>query len=305
MPLEFSIVIPCYTEGALLLQALESVLKQSYPPIEVILVNDASPDSETRQACQQAEQYERVSVIWKTQNEGPAAAINEGFSKAKGNIFLNIDADDLLPPQTLENAAAFFNRNPKTDWLYGNYLRQNSAKKIGQIIDPRPVDLSIMLSSRRFMPNSRWSLRANNPMRRHVWEALQGHDSNLDAKDIHDLEFLIRLIDSGYCGKYISKTMYIWRKHLGNNTRLVTPLSWYRIAYKHQKIYEEHGLKYRALELLLWGSKWLNDADSISCYRSELVKCVRQGQFKLPTLLALALPAPIFRPIARVAGSLR
>jgi glycosyltransferase involved in cell wall biosynthesis len=305
MAIEFSVVIPCYTEGPLLLEAVESVLQQSYPPLEVIIVNDASPNQATRQVCQQVEQNEQVSVIWKQHNEGPAAAINQGFSKARGNVFLNLDADDLLPPDTLRQAALALTENPQIDWVYGNYLRQETANHAGQVIDPRPIDLSIMLSSKRFFPSSRWTLRATNPMRRRVWETLGGHDSQLGAKDIHDLEFVIRLLNSHFVGQYIPHTMYVWRKYLGHNTRLVSPLSWYKIAQKHQDVYAKHGLRYRALELLLWGSKWLGKTEDIRYYRQELIGCIQQGQFKLPTLMALMLPTPLFRPIARLAGSLR
>ncbi|NEQ47620.1 MAG: glycosyltransferase [Leptolyngbya sp. SIOISBB] len=305
MAVKFSVVIPCYSEGRLLRETIESVLNQSYSPFEVIIVNDASKDPETIEICHYAISDSRVKVIWRRKNGGPAIAINEGFSQAKGDVFLNLDADDLLPSTTLEKAASVFLNDPKIDWIYGNYLREDSPHRTGQIIDPRPIDLSIMLSSKRFIPSSRWFLRANNPMRRHVWEALRGHDPDLDAKDVHDLEFLIRLIEAGYCSHYIPATMYVWRKYLGNNTRLVTPLSWYKIAYKHWKIYEKHGLKYRALELLLWGSKWLNDLDNIEYYRGELMSCIRRGQFKFPTLLAMILPSRIFRPVVHIASSLR
>jgi glycosyltransferase involved in cell wall biosynthesis len=302
----FSIVIPCYSEGFLLLEAVDSALKQSYPPLEIILVNDASQDPTTIEACHTAANLsDQIKVVWRKENGGPAMAINEGFSQASGDIFLNLDADDILPTDALENVVQIFSKHPEIDWVYGNYIRQDHPNKPAKVIDPRPIDLADMLSSKQCWPSSRWTLRATNPVRRQVWQALNGHDSNLGANDLHDLEFMIRLLNAPYRSFYTSHKLYVWRKYLGKNTKKVTPLSWYKIAQKHRLIYKDNNLEYRALELLVLGSKWLQKLSDTKRYQKELFAHIIRGKFKFITLIIMFIPPSLFRLFAGLANRLR
>jgi len=108
--------------------------------------------------------------------------------------------------------------------------------------------------------------------------------------------FLMRAIASGAKYTNIPDVIYIWRKYLGSNSRLVTPLAWYRIAEKYFDIYQSVGLEYRAYELLLLGSKWL-DRDTRS-YSKKLWKSLLSGQIHFSTIVAIALPRQILKLLA-------
>ncbi len=86
-----SVVIPSYNHAAYLSDAIESVRKQTYPNIEIIVVDDGSTDN-TKSIMQK---YPHVKYVFQ-QNQGLSAARNTGISNSKGEFLVFLDADDLL-----------------------------------------------------------------------------------------------------------------------------------------------------------------------------------------------------------------
>lgn len=300
-----SVVITCYSEGELLFEAVSSVQKQTVQPLEIILVNDASTDPKTIEVCRQLEADSQIRLVWRKQNGGPSVARDDGFRAASGDIFIPLDADDVLPVNAIELISQAFQTHPDAGFVYGKYCRQ-SAPEDHTIVEPGDISLKRMLSSRRLSPSSQWSLIGTTPLRRSLWEAIGGYDPAFGREDLHDVEFWIRAISApGFRYYYIPEVIYIWRKYLGSNSRQVTPLSWYRIAKKYFDIYRQNGLEYRAYELLLLGSKWLNHPDETRKYRKELLHCIGQRQFRLPTLIVLLIPAFLLRFLGRYAARRR
>ena len=96
-----SVVIPCYG-GETLPRALASVAAQTRPPLEVIVVDDASPV---------AVQAEGARVIRLERNRGPADARNAGWDLARGRYVAFLDSDDAWHPQKLELQTAVMERD--------------------------------------------------------------------------------------------------------------------------------------------------------------------------------------------------
>jgi glycosyltransferase involved in cell wall biosynthesis len=296
-----SVVITCYREGKLIYEAVDSVLQQSVLPLEIIIVNDASTDQSTIAVCQQLALKQvsncAIQVIWREINGGSAIARNTGFSVARGEILVPLDADDILPIDALQLIESAFKSDPDLSFVYGSYIRQDRYQSLGVTINPDDICLEVMLGSKRFSLSSNWKLLGTTPLKRSLWASLGGYDPKFGVKDLHDVEFWIRAIASG--GKYtnIPEVIYIWRKYLGNNSRLVTPMAWDQIAEKYFDIYQKIGLEYRANELLLLGSKWLNQ--DIDLYRKKLLASLRFGQIRFSTLVAIAIPRQFLLFLAR------
>jgi glycosyltransferase involved in cell wall biosynthesis len=288
-----SVVITCYCEGDLLLNAVNSILSQTLLPIEIIIVNDTSTDHRTIELCQELEKNDLIQVIWRIANGGPSVSRDDGFRVAKGKILVPLDADDILPVDALKLIGDAFSNDPDLDFVYGSYVRQDKAESKGITINPDDISLEVMLNAKRFSLSSNWKLLGTTPLKRSLWESLGGYDPDFGVKDLHDVEFWLRAIASGAKYKNISEVIYIWRKYLGNNSRLVTPLAWQRIAEKYFDIYQSVGLEYRANELLLLGSKWLNQDQDISTYSQKLWKFLWSGQIHFSTLMAIAIPRQI------------
>lgn len=123
-----SVVIPNYNYAHYLPQAIDSVLSQSYPRVEVIVVDDGSKDESTTIV----EKYgERVRLI-RQQNQGVAAARNRGVAESSGEFIAFLDADDVWLPTKLERQVARFQNEPNLGLVHcgveeidenGAYLR--------------------------------------------------------------------------------------------------------------------------------------------------------------------------------------
>lgn len=105
MNTNISIIIPCYNDGKYIREAVSSALSQTYPHIEIIIVDDYSTDPYTQTILSQLAQ-EGITVI-KTQSgkKGLPAARNTGIAQASGVYILPLDADDKIDASYAEKAA--------------------------------------------------------------------------------------------------------------------------------------------------------------------------------------------------------
>ncbi|WP_009633337.1 glycosyltransferase family 2 protein [Synechocystis sp. PCC 7509] len=296
-----SIVITCFNEGLLISDAVTSILEQSLLPLEIIIVNDASKNELTISTCKELEQNSLIKVIWRSLNGGTAAARNDGFQAAKGEILVPLDADDVLPKDALKLISTSFAAHPEAGFVYGDYIRQDKPDSHLKI-KMKLVSLATMLSSKKFSFSSQWTLIGTTPLKRSLWESIGGYDPDFGNQDLHDVEFWLRALATNCSYYYIPENIYTWRKYLGSNSRRVTLLSWDRIVKKHFDIYCQLGLEYRAYELLLLSSKWLNNKEEVKLYTKRIIGCVRQGKYQLSTLIALAIPTWLLQFLAQRAS---
>lgn len=103
-----SVIIDNYNYERFLPTAIDSVLAQTYPNIEVLVVDDCSTDG-SREVM--ASYGDRITPILLAQNGKQAAALNAGFAASKGEIILFLDADDYLRPTAVKQIVAAFQSN--------------------------------------------------------------------------------------------------------------------------------------------------------------------------------------------------
>lgn len=95
-----SVIIPCYKDSRTLGRALDSVVRQTYSPIEIIVVNDCSPESAQIEACLAL--YPQVRYIRNPINIGLAGTRNNGLEASRGELIAFLDADDEYLPNKIE-----------------------------------------------------------------------------------------------------------------------------------------------------------------------------------------------------------
>jgi glycosyltransferase involved in cell wall biosynthesis len=111
-----SVVITCYNQARFLSEAIDSVLAQSYPHFEIIVVDDGSQDDPGRVASR----YQKVRFISQN-NQGVSAARNAGLHESAGTYIVFLDADDRLLPTALEVGVRSHQGNPSAAFVYGQY----------------------------------------------------------------------------------------------------------------------------------------------------------------------------------------
>jgi glycosyltransferase involved in cell wall biosynthesis len=109
-----SVVIPCYAQARYLPDAIESVLAQTYPHLEVVVVDDGSPDN----TGEVAGRYPGVRVVAQ-ENTGLAGARNTGLRHTNGAYLVFLDADDRLLPNALADGLASFAAHPEAAMAVG------------------------------------------------------------------------------------------------------------------------------------------------------------------------------------------
>lgn len=118
----FSIIMPTYNSPIDFLEkAIESVLSQTYPDWELLIVDDGSSERAVRAALERyAGQDKRVRVRYLERNAGISAASNAALAMASGDYVALLDHDDEIQPHALHAFAAAVNRHPGADWLYSD-----------------------------------------------------------------------------------------------------------------------------------------------------------------------------------------
>ena len=96
-----SVIVPVYRVEPYLRQCIDSILGQTYKDLQVLLIDDGSPDS-SGDICDEYAQKDHRIEVFHTENRGLSASRNLGIRKAKGDIISFIDADDWIEPRMLE-----------------------------------------------------------------------------------------------------------------------------------------------------------------------------------------------------------
>lgn len=108
-----SVIVPVYNNAHTISRALDSIVRQSAQPLEVIVVDDASTDN----SCEVIEKYIQnlptAKLLRSTSNRGPSAARNMGWSVASAEYLAFLDADDAWHHKKIETQYVFMQDNPE------------------------------------------------------------------------------------------------------------------------------------------------------------------------------------------------
>lgn len=124
-----SVILAVYNAEKFIEEGLDSVLNQTYPHLEIVAVNDCSPDSSLDILNEYAARDSRVKVISHEKNQGPGPARNTGISVSTGKYIAFLDPDDILLPDAIEKLHAVASQN-NSDAVKGTALKINHSGKV-------------------------------------------------------------------------------------------------------------------------------------------------------------------------------
>ena len=124
---KISIIVPIYKVEKVLKRCVDSLIEQTYKNIEIILVDDGSPDQCGKICDKYANQDDRIIVIHK-KNGGLSSARNEGLKKASGDYIMFVDSDDFIEISACQELACFFKGYP--DIIIGDCVTVNENYEV-------------------------------------------------------------------------------------------------------------------------------------------------------------------------------
>ena len=111
-----SIIVPVYNVEAYLAECIDSLLGQTYPYLEVLLIDDGSTDGSGKICDDYAQRDSRVRVVHKA-NGGLSSARNAALPLVSGEYLMYVDSDDWIALDTLEKCMAILKRQPEVEIL--------------------------------------------------------------------------------------------------------------------------------------------------------------------------------------------
>jgi glycosyltransferase involved in cell wall biosynthesis len=142
--MKVSVIIPAYNQGVYLGKAVQSVLDQTYPDFDIVIVDDGSTDDTADIARGFKDQ--RIRYIYQ-ENRGLSAARNTGIQNSDGELLTFLDSDDLFFPDKLEVLVAELNHHPEVGFVAGQaVLIDENGNPLGEVFNtPLPEDPARLL----------------------------------------------------------------------------------------------------------------------------------------------------------------
>jgi glycosyltransferase involved in cell wall biosynthesis len=228
-----SVVIPCHNHGQYLMDAVDSVLAQTWRDLEVIIVDDGSDDPETIRIID-AVRLPRTRMIRQPNLKLPAAR-NAGIAASAGAYICCLDADDKLEPSYIEKCMHHLVAEGYD--ICGSWQRNFGTEDA--VHRPGRFDFPSLLKSNRMIYCAMFPKR--------LWELAGGFDPAMED-GYEDWEFWIRLASLGARAWVIPEPLFLYRKHgrskvdaaRERHDELVT-----RIRSKYQGVIPGPGNRYR------------------------------------------------------------
>jgi glycosyltransferase involved in cell wall biosynthesis len=239
-----SVIIPYYNGGKYIDKTIKSVLDQAYKEFEIIIVDDGSTDTFTKQYLSQLD-HSKIKVFYKG-NGGVASARNYAILKSQGEYILPLDADDLIAKDYLELAVDILNQNSAVKLVTCNVEYFGYRKGFMQ---SQEFSIEKLLAKNLFVVSS--------VFRRMDYDKTKGFNMNM-KEGFEDWDFWISLLGDGGEVHNIDKTCFYYRSHKGSRNFLMGGRAFKKMRYQ---IYENHAELYHRY--------FINPTD---CFEYELVK---------------------------------
>lgn len=188
-----SILVPCFNAELYISAAIESALAQTWPEIEIIIVNDGSTDKSGEIIDRFAKLHDNITLICQ-KNAGQCAAANRALCEATGDYIKFFDADDIMHPQMIERQLARLNGSvcDVASVAWGRFYGEDfstfmlNPQTVWRDMDARDWLVEAWMDARPMMQCALWLIP------RQILEQAGGWDEELSL--INDFEFFARVL---------------------------------------------------------------------------------------------------------------
>jgi glycosyltransferase involved in cell wall biosynthesis len=221
-----SIVTPSYQHGRFLEWTIRSVLGQSYPKLEYVIMDGGSTD----QTPEILDRYRtQVSHVESAPDRGQADAVARGFARTTGEIMAYLNSDDLLAPGTLDFVGRYFMEHPDVDAVYSHRVF---------ITEDNTVDSYWILPEHCNSLMKRWDYIPQETCfwRRRIYDEVGGIDPSFQFA--LDYSLFVRFMEKGRMRR-VNRFLGAFRKHPSSKT---AGLIGGKVHPEVERVRREHGI---------------------------------------------------------------
>jgi glycosyltransferase involved in cell wall biosynthesis len=235
-----TVIVPCYNDGPLLLEAIESIDEPE--PVGLIVVDDCSDSRETFEIFERIE-TDGVTVLRQDRNRGPAEARNVALRTARTPYVFPLDADDLLVPNVLSRMSTCLDADTGAAVCFGDYEEFGSQELVRAV--PSELDAFRLAYVNEYPVSSLF--------RRESLLAVGGWGSPYGYEDWH---LWLTLVERGYRGVHLGPGVVTYRRRLHGERTLTVEKRSHRARFRlirasHPGIYGDLASHRRASNLAL------------------------------------------------------
>ena len=227
-----SAVVPAYNAAAHIEHTLRSLLSQTYPHLEIVVVDDGSDDETLERIQKIASQHHRVRVLQQS-NLGVAAARNHGIQASRGEFIAPVDADDVWFPHAMERLAeCLLGSEPRVGVAYGWWVTIDEEGQLDGGFHCTPIEGDVLgtLVCHNFLGNASCTM-----IRRSCLQQVGGYDDQFqahDAQGCEDWDLYLR-IARHYRFRVVPEFLFAYRKFRHSMSSDTA-----RMARSHQRLLE-------------------------------------------------------------------
>ncbi len=227
-----SVIIPLYNCEKYIKDALDSIFKQNYPNIEVIVVNDGSTDH----SLQIVEQFGKDITIIFQKNQGPASAKNTGIKQAKGSILAFLDSDDLWTDNHIQCMLPFLENDDSYDAVKGQTIKvknfEDKSLQVGLPVSSYGNNLYQISEKAYYQP-----VMASGLYKADIFDKIGLFDETMFQGE--DIDWVNRFNSSAGKEKKINETTLLYRRHENNMTNVIQDLRMGIFGAIRKKVHRE------------------------------------------------------------------
>ncbi len=264
-----SVYIPTYNRSGLLKRAINSVLEQTVKDVEIVVVDDNSPDDTPEVMAQIMAEHPQVKYFRNSENRGACYNRNLAIRNASGKFVTGLDDDDYFLPNRLESFLnAWQTKSPKTIALFDNVKVKKTATEMETIVCPKFVDFDGLcirndVGNQVFAERSLFSSGIEYDEKLKSWQDIElwlhilAENKNKCFENIEQYTYIFdkshphERISSVNVDKHLNSFNYIKAKHrlqgkneyrlkcqaYGYNARSINPITLLVDACKSQSLY--------------------------------------------------------------------
>ena len=206
-----SIVVITYNSSKYVLETLESVKRQTYQNLELVLSDDCSKDNTITIVKawleKNEERFARTAVVEATVNTGVSGNCNRGCKVSQGEYIKTIAGDDILEIDAITEYVNYMLENKSVSLIYAQVTLINEKSELTEIIKTKIAGKRLTFnkefqSNMIFAPSIFYT--------REIYDKVNGFDENLKLEDI---DFYLKILDKGGIIEYMPKTVAFYRIH--------------------------------------------------------------------------------------------